>query len=84
VALVTTEVSQELIASIIRKNGIIELGACILQLLVPANVAPSSLILFALNMETIRSYETPVIASATRRHIPKDGLLQFLSLSRNG
>jgi hypothetical protein len=47
----------------------------VLQFLVAANVVPKSLMLFTLWMETIRSSETSVLAKATRRHIPDDGIL---------
>jgi hypothetical protein len=40
------------------------------QLLVTANVAPDLLM-----MEAIRSFETSILMTATRRHIPEDGLL---------
>jgi hypothetical protein len=42
-----------------------------LQLLVIANVVPSSLILFTLMMEAIHSSETSVATLVTRRHIPE-------------
>jgi hypothetical protein len=43
----------------------------VLQLLVTANVVPSSLNLFTLMMEAIRSTETSVLTRATQRHIPE-------------
>jgi hypothetical protein len=47
-----------------------------LQLLVTANVVPSSPILFALMMMVeIRSSDTLIITRATRRQIPEDGIL---------
>jgi hypothetical protein len=48
----------------------------VLELLVTANVVPSSLILLTLMMEAIRSFETLVLTRATRRHIPEDDILQ--------
>jgi phage-related holin len=47
----------------------------VLQLLVTANVVPSSLILFTVMMEAISSCETLVPARATLRNIPEDGIL---------
>jgi hypothetical protein len=52
----------------------------VLQLLVTANF-PSSLILFSLTMEAIRSSETPVLTAATRCHIPQDSILLIHKLS---
>jgi hypothetical protein len=46
------------------------------RLLVTANVFPSSLILFALMMETILSSLTSVLTRATRRNILEDGILR--------
>jgi hypothetical protein len=54
VALVRADVSEERIAL-----------HSVLQLLVSSNVVPSSLILFTLMMETIRSSETSVLTRAT-------------------
>jgi hypothetical protein len=47
------------------------------MLLVAANVVVSSLILFALMMEAIRSSKTSVLTRAARRHIPVDGVLLY-------
>jgi hypothetical protein len=67
-ALETTDVSKERVASIIRVTRTGELGTTLavtnnrssaLQLLVTVNVVPSS----------------PVLTRATKRHIPEDGML---------
>jgi hypothetical protein len=84
VALVRTNVLQELSASIIRvtRNG--ELGTTLAvmvylrsvrRLLVTTNIVPSSTILVTLIMEALRSSETSVLTRATRRYIPKYGIL---------
>jgi hypothetical protein len=61
----------------------------VLQLLVTANIVPSTLILFTLTMEAIRSSETsycivfiqpskhPVLTRATRHHMPEDRILHI-------
>jgi hypothetical protein len=74
VVLLRTDVSEECITSIIRVT-IGELGTTlavtarsVLQLLVSANVAPSSEILVNLMMEAIRSSETSVLRKDTRRN----------------
>jgi hypothetical protein len=72
VALVWTDVSGERIASIIRMTGVSDLGTTVaitsnrsvLQLLVIANVVPSSMILFSLMMEVIFSSETTHLTRA--------------------
>jgi hypothetical protein len=74
VALVRTDVSGELIAFIIKveKNPFLR---SLFQLLVTANVVSSSLNLFTLMMEAIRSFETSVLTRDKRCNISVDGIL---------
>jgi hypothetical protein len=64
-----TDVSEERIASIIMEKRISQLGTTF--------AVTSSLILFTMMMEAIRSYETSVLTRATRRHISEDGILHI-------
>jgi hypothetical protein len=76
VALVRTDVSEELTVSIIKMTRI-----GILWLLVTANV-PKSPILVTLMIEELCPYETLVLTRATRRNIPEHGILNIIHLKR--
>jgi hypothetical protein len=89
VALVRTDVLEECSASIIRVTRISEPGTLAItsnglvflcsvhQLLVTANVVPSSPILVTPMMEALRSSKMPVLTRATQHNNPKDGILHI-------
>jgi hypothetical protein len=53
----------------------VDLHRRVFQLLVNANVVPSSLIVFTLMMEATFSSKTLVFTMATRCHMPANGIL---------
>jgi hypothetical protein len=81
VALVRTNVSEELSASNNQVTRIGELRIMLVRrLIVTANVVPSSPIIVTLMMEALSSSETSVLTRATWHNNPEDGTLHSLCL----
>jgi hypothetical protein len=74
VALVRTDVPEEITASIIRVTRVSAQRACVASY----GYVSSSLILVTLMMEALSSSETSVLTRAPQRNIPKDAFLHCL------
>jgi hypothetical protein len=95
VALVRTDVSEELSASIIRATRIGEQGTTLpvtsnllflcsmRRLLVTDSAVPSSPILVTLMKESLSTSETSVLTRTTRRIIPEDAFLNIALIHYN-